>query len=161
MSDRRLHIEYFEAPVTSGPIPLLDAEAAAAVIRDARRIAIVGASSNPWRASNSVMAYLMAHGYECVPVNPNERSVHDQTCYATLEEAASAGGPFDIVDVFRRAELTPPVAQSAAELDCGTLWLQQGIVNWDAARIAHESGLNVVMDRCTAVDLRRALSSSA
>jgi predicted CoA-binding protein len=126
------------------------------VLRSARRIAIVGASPYPWRASNVVMAYLLEQGYECVPVNPETASVLGQPCYPTLEAAAAAGEgrPFDIVDVFRRAEHAPDIARSAVALGCGTLWLQQGIVSREAARIASAGGVAVVMDRCTAVDHR-------
>jgi len=143
------------ATVSDDPVPLLDASGAMEVLRTASRIAIVGASSHPWRASNSVMRYLLGQGYECVPVTPTRDEVLGQTCYGTLEEAVAAtGGPFDIVDVFRRPEHTPDVARSAADLGCGTLWLQQGVVSWEAAGIAHDGGLTVVMDRCSAVEHR-------
>ncbi len=116
----------------------------------------MGASPYPWRASNVVMAYLLEQGYECVPINPEAASVLGQPCFATLEAAVAAadGQAFDIVDVFRRAEHAPDIARSAVALGCGTLWLQQGIISQEAARIAHEGGLAVVMDRCTAVDHR-------
>ena len=146
------------------PVPILDADGALEVLRVARRIAIVGASPERWRASNSVMAYLLEYGYECVPVNPNASSVLGRTCYPSLEAAVAAvavksvepkpGPPFDIVDVFRRPEYTPEVARSAVATGCGTFWLQQRIISWEAARIAHDGGLKVVMDRCTAVDHR-------
>jgi predicted CoA-binding protein len=138
------------------PVPVLDAQAAGEVLRSARRIAVVGASPYPWRASNVVMAYLLEQGYACVPVNPEAETVLGQPCFATLEEAVAAAGgtSFDIVDVFRRAEHTPDIARSAVALRCGTLWLQQGVVSWEAASIAHEGGVAVVMDRCTAVDHR-------
>ena len=122
---------------------------------------MVGASPYPWRASNVVMAYLLEQGYDCVPINPEAATVLGQACFPTLEAAVRRprpGGlaeqPFDIVDVFRRAEHTPDIARSAVALGCGTLWLQQGIVSWEAARIAHAGGVAVVMDRCTAVDHR-------
>ena len=67
----------------------------------------------------------------------------------------AATGPFDIVDVFRRPEHTPEIARSAVETGSGALWLQLGVVNWEAARIANEAGLPVVMDRCTAIEHRR------
>ncbi len=126
------------------------------MLRSARRIAVVGASPYPWRASNVVMAYLLEQGYACVPVNPEAEAVLGQPCFPTLEAAVAAAGgtSFDIVDVFRRAEHAPDIARSAVALHCGTLWLQQGIVNSEAARIAHEGGVAVVMDRCTAVDHR-------
>lgn len=144
-------------PPNGVPVPILDADGAMEVLRTASRIAIVGASPQPWRPSNSVMRYLLGQGYECVPVNPRAGEVHGQRCHPTLEEAveATGGAPFDIVDVFRRPEHTPAIARSAVALGCGTLWLQQGVVNWEAARIAHQGGLLVVMDRCSAIEHRR------
>lgn len=137
-------------------VPVLDGEAARDVLRKARSIAVVGASPHDWRASHRVMAYLMGQGYECVPISPNASEVLGQPCFTSLEEAVAARGgqAFDIVDVFRRAEHTPDVARSAVATGCGTLWLQMGIVSDEAARIAHAGGLDVVMDRCTAVDHR-------
>jgi predicted CoA-binding protein len=82
-------------------------------------------------------------------------SVGGTVTYPGVAAAVAARGPFDIVDVFRRPEHTPDIARSAVALGCRALWLQIRIVDWDAARIAHEGGLKVVMDRCTAVDHRR------
>ncbi len=138
-------------PSAEDKLPLLDDAGAIELLRSARRIAIVGASSLPWRASNSVMRYLSSHGYECVPVNPKRTEVLDRVCYPSLEAAVAATGAFDIVDVFRRPEYTPAVARSAVATGSGALWLQQGVINAEAVRIAHEGGLAVVMDRCTAV----------
>jgi len=145
-----------------GPVPILDADGAVEVLRRASRIAIVGASPDPFRASHTVMDYLLAQGYECVPVNPHITSVLGCAAFPTLEaaQAATGGTPFDIVDVFRRPELTPDIARSAVALGSGTLWLQLRVVDWDTARIAHEGGLDVVMDRCTAIDHRRLRASS-
>ena len=138
------------------PVPVLDATGAREVLRVARRIAVVGASPSPWRASNLVMAYLLAQCYECVPVNPTADSVLDQACFPTLEDAVagSGGQPFDIVDVFRRPEHAPAIARAAVTTGCRTLWLQLRVISWEAARIAHQGGLTVVMDRCTAIDHR-------
>lgn len=137
------------------PVPVLDEAAAREVLRQARRIAVVGASPYPWRASSVVMAYLLEQGYDCVPVNPEARSVLGMPCFGSLEAAVEAsGGGFDVVDVFRRAEHCPDIARSAVATGCRTLWLQQGIISPEAARIAHEGGLAVVMDRCTAIDHR-------
>jgi len=138
-----------------GPVPVLDDAAARQILRQARRIAIVGASSRPERPSHGVMATLLAAGYDCVPVHPREHAVLGIRAYPTLVEAASAGGPFDIVDVFRRAEACPEHAREAVAIGAGCLWLQLGIVSWEAARIAHAGGVPVVMDRCTAIELRR------
>ncbi len=140
-------------------VPILDDVRALELLAHARRIAIVGASPDRMRPSNTVMAYLLHHGYECVPVNPLVRDVLGVPAYGSVSEAADAAGPFDIVDVFRRPEFTPEVARSAVESGAGALWLQLGVVNWEAARIAHEGGLDVVMDRCTAIEHRRLRST--
>lgn len=136
-----------------GPVPVLDAAGARAVLANARRIAIVGASPSPDRPSNEVMGYLIRNGYQCVPINPGVPEVLGMRAFATLPDAVAAGGPFDIVDVFRRAELCPRHAKEAVATGAACLWLQLGVVSWEAARIAYEGGLAVVMDRCTAIDL--------
>jgi len=139
----------------SGPAPksvaVLDADGAIEVMCDARRIALIGASPKPWRASNSVMHYLMTHGYEVVPVNPKSGEILGQASYPTLEAAVAATGTFDIVDVFRHPDATPDIARSAVATGCQVLWLQQGVINAEAVSIAQAGGLAVVMDRCTAV----------
>ena len=88
-------------------------------------------------------------------MNPGERHVLGIPAFRTLREATDATGPFDMVDVFRRSELVVPHAREAVEVGAGSLWLQLGVVSWEAARIAHEAGLQVVMDRCTAIEHRR------
>ncbi len=138
-----------------GSVPVLEGDEPSALLARARRIAIVGASPSPDRPSHGVMRYLLKQGYDCVPINPNAASVLGHECFATLEEATDAGGRFDIVDVFRRSDMTEEVARSAAATAAGALWLQLGVVNWEAARIAHAAGLPVVMDRCTAIEHRR------
>jgi uncharacterized protein len=115
----------------------------------------VGASSSEGRPSFGVFRYLVHQGFECVPVNPNERSVLGIPAFRTLREAADQTGPFDLVDVFRRSELVVPHAEEAVAIGARCLWLQLGVVNWEAARIAAEAGLAVVMDRCTAIEWRR------
>ena len=98
---------------------------------------------------------LLRRGFDAVPVNPNERDVLGVPAFASLAEAVAATGPFELVDVFRRSELCVPHAHEAVVTGARCLWLQLGVVNWDAARIAHEAGLEVVMDRCTAIELGR------
>ena len=90
-----------------------------------------------------------------MPVNPNERSVLGIPAFRTLAEAVDATGPFEIVDVFRRSELVVPHAEEAVAAGGSCLWLQLGVVNWEAARIASAAGLAVVMDRCTAIEWRK------
>ena len=139
----------------TGPVELLDDAEVAGMLRAARRIAVVGASSNPTRPSFGVFGYLVDHGYDCVPINPNETAVGGRPAFATIAEAVAASGPIDIVDVFRRSELCVPHAEEAVAVGAICLWLQLGVVNWEAARIAADAGLGVVMDRCTAIEHRR------
>ena len=154
-AERQRAIAYLDLDEGRGPVPVLDGEAIGEVLRSARRIAVVGASSNEARPSFGVFRYLLHQGYECVPINPAERSVLGIPAFRTLGEAADATGPFDIVDVFRRTELCPPHAREAVEIGARVFWMQLGVLSWEAARIAHEGGLAVVMDRCTAIEHRR------
>jgi uncharacterized protein len=155
--DRRRTIEYLDLTENRGPVELLDDETIRALLQSRPRIAVVGASSRPERASNDVMGALLARGFDCLPVNPNEREVHGRTAYPTLAAAVEATGPIDVVDVFRRSELCPPHATEAVEVGAQCLWLQLGVVSWEAAKIAADAGLGVVMDRCLKVEARRLL----
>jgi predicted CoA-binding protein len=126
------------------------------LLENTRTIALVGASPKPSRASHGVMAFLQQSGYRVIPVNPVAAgsTILGETVYATL---ADIGEPIDMVDVFRRAEDTPPVAEEAVAIGAKSLWLQLGIASDEAAGIATEGGLDVVMDRCTAVEVERLL----
>ncbi len=138
-----------------GTVPLLDDDGIEAVLRATRRIAVIGASGDPYRPSYGVLRTLLRHGYDCVPVNPNERTILGLVAYPTLRDAVAATGPVELVDVFRRPELCVPHAEEAVEVGARCLWLQLGIVSWEAAAIATAGGLSVVMDRCTAIELGR------
>ena len=138
-----------------GSVRLLDDAGIAAVLRQARRIAIVGASPDQTRPSHGVLRYLVQQGYECLPVNPTAREIIGIAAFPTLAEAVAARGPVDIVNVFRRSELCVPHAEEAVAVGARCLWLQLGVVNWEAARIAAAGGLAVVMDRCTKIELAR------
>jgi predicted CoA-binding protein len=137
------------------PLPLLDDEAIRALLRSRPRIAVVGASANPGRPSYGVMEALLRAGYDCVPVNPRETEVLGRPCFPTLAAAVAATGPVDVVDVFRRPDQCVEHAREAVAAGARCLWLQLGIANAEAARIAHDGGLGVVMDRCTIVEHRR------
>ncbi|HEX6272355.1 MAG TPA: CoA-binding protein [Polyangiaceae bacterium] len=123
-------------------------DAVRTLLTDARVIAVVGASSSPDRPSYGIFKKLLGAGYRVVPVNPNETEVLGQKAYATV---ADVPYPIDIVDVFRRPEFTPDIADEAVRAKAKALWLQSGIVNEDAARRAHDGGLTVVMDSCIGV----------
>jgi uncharacterized protein len=137
------------------PVPLVDEAGIADLLRSSRRIAIVGASPKPGRPSHDVMRYLLQRGYDCVPVHPAAPEVLGVEAYPTLEAAVTSTGPFDIVDLFRRPEECVPHAREAVAAGAHCLWMQLGVVNWEAARIAHAGGVAVVMDRCTAIELDR------
>jgi predicted CoA-binding protein len=117
-------------------------------------IALVGASSRTERPSHSVMRQLLEQRYTIIPVNPNETEVLGLRCYPDLHSVPRRVG---LVDVFRRPEATPEIARAAVEVGARTLWLQLGVVNDEAAGIAREAGLVVVMDRCLWVEHDRLL----
>lgn len=119
------------------------------ILREAKTIALVGASSNPVRPSHGVMRYLLAQGYDVIPVRPLDcDDVLGVRCVATLAEVDR---PIDLVDVFRRSEHTPAHAREAVEAGAKAFWLQLGIRSDEARRIATEGGLDYVEDLCTAV----------
>jgi uncharacterized protein len=119
-------------------------------------VAVVGASDRPGRPSRDVFLALLRAGIDAVPVTPRYPAVGGATTHPDLAAAVAATGPFDIVDVFRRSEECPAHAREAVEVGARVLWLQLGIVNWEAARIADAAGVGVVMDRCLSVELWRA-----
>ena len=153
--ERRRARDMLDLEEGRGSVRLLDDAGIAEILRTTRRIAVVGASSNRTRPSHGVFGYLLRQGYECVPVNPNEVEVFGVPAFPSVAAAVAAGGPFDMVDVFRRSELCLPHAEEAVATGARCLWLQLGVVNWEAARIAAAGGLSVVMDRCTAIEHRR------
>jgi uncharacterized protein len=126
------------------------------LLKSTHTIALVGASPKPDRASHGVMAFLQRSGYRVIPVNPVAAgtTILGETVVATLADIKE---PVDMVDVFRRAEDTPEVAEEAVAIGAKSLWLQLGIANDDSARIGTEGGLDVVMDRCTAIEVGRLL----
>jgi predicted CoA-binding protein len=128
-----------------------------AAIRDlllrTRRIAVVGASDRPDRPSHGVFGFLLARGYDAVPVNPvlAGRTIHGRPVLASLDAAA----PLDMVDVFRRSAEAGAVVDAAIRLGARAVWLQLGVVDEDAASRARAAGLAIVMDRCPVIEWRR------
>jgi len=118
------------------------------LLSSVKTIAMVGASSDPGRPSHGIFQKLLKVGYRVIPVNPNEREVLGQKAYASLAEVPES---VDLVNVFRRPEHTPAVADEAAAIGAKALWLQSGISNEDAAARAEAKGLTVVMDACIGV----------
>lgn len=124
------------------------------LLGEARTIAVVGLSSKPERPSLDVAAYLQGRGYRIVPVNPGETEVLGERAYPSLTDIPD-DLRIDVVDVFRRAEDTPDVARDAVAIGASVLWLQDGIVNEDAYRIASDAGLEVIMGVCIRTTDRR------
>jgi predicted CoA-binding protein len=124
------------------------------ILGDAKTIAVVGLSSKPDRPSNDVAAFLQRKGYRIVPVNPTETEVLGERDSASLSEIPE-DIEIDVVDVFRRAAETPPVAEAAVARGAKVLWLQDGIVNDDARRIAEDAGLTVIMGVCIRTTSKR------
>jgi predicted CoA-binding protein len=118
-----------------------------ALLGDLHVVAVVGLSSRLDRPSNSVARYLQEQGYKIVPVNPGETEILGERAYPTLLDVPRDVG-IEVVDVFRRAEHTPEVARQAVAIGAKLLWLQEGIVNEETARIATEGGLDVIMGVC-------------
>ncbi len=131
----------------------LDDAAIAAVLTRTRRIAVVGASANPLRASHGITAFLIRSGYDVTPVNPGlgGQSLLGRTVAAGLGDAV----PLDMVDVFRAADQVPPIVEDAIRLGARTLWLQLGVIHAAAAARARDAGLVVVMDRCPLIEAER------
>ena len=129
------------------------------ILREARTIAVVGLPADPEKPSHEVAAYLQAHGYRVIPVNPRGGVILGETVYADLR---SVPEPIDIVDVFRPAVACLDVAREAVAVRAKVLWLQLGmIVNEEAAAQARAAGLVVVKDRCTLREHRRLLAQPA
>jgi uncharacterized protein len=115
------------------------------ILTNASTIAIVGASGNPDKPSYRIMQQLKRAGYKVIPINPKELEILGERSYPSLIDVPE---PIDIVDVFRRPEDTPAIADDAVKIGAKTLWLQEGIANDDAASRAAAGGLDVVMNLC-------------
>ena len=127
------------------------------LLQQYRHVAIVGVSADPYRPSHFVAIYLQAEGYDIIPINPRYtgQTLLGKRVYATLTEAKEAGEQIEVVDVFRRAENVPPIAEEAIAVGAKVLWLQMGIRNDEAARKVQEAGLTVVQDRCMKIEHAR------
>lgn len=135
-------------------MPIENDERLREILTTSRTIAVVGASTKPYRDSNQIADFLLRQGYEVHPVNPAYPETNGRTCYPDL---AHVPGPIDIVDVFRAPEAVDEIVDEAIAVKAKVLWLQLGVVNDAAAARAEQAGMTVVMDHCIAVDHRRLL----
>ena len=124
------------------------------ILLQSRTIAVIGLSGNWYRPSFFAAKYMQDHGYRIVPVNPSYDEVLGQKCYPTLRDIPHK---VDIVDCFRQSGEIPPIARDAVEIGAKVLWMQLGIRNDQAAKIALDAGLDVVMNRCVKIEHARIL----
>jgi len=135
-------------------MPLTDDAAIKTLLETARTIALVGASDRPDRPSYRVMATLQAHGYRVIPVNPQitGEHIHGEFVFRDLDQL---GDPIDIVDIFRRSDAVGEVVDQAIAIGAKAVWMQLGVIDQAAAARAEAAGLQVVMDRCPAIEIPR------
>ena len=115
------------------------------ILKSFRNVAMVGASDNPERPSYRVFAYLTDHGYNVIPVNPTIDEVLGKKCYPNL---GAVPEKVEIVNVFRRTEDVLPIVEEAIKIGAKAVWMQEGIINEEAAKLAKDAGLLVIMDKC-------------
>lgn len=122
------------------------------ILQSCHTIAVIGLSSNPLRPSYEIAAFMQRHGYQIIPVNPQEAEVLGEKCYARLEDIP---GKVDCVDVFRRPEFVPEIVESAIAIGAKAIWLQQGISHDEAIARAEAAGLLAVQNRCLLIEYKR------
>ncbi len=122
------------------------------ILRATRTIAMVGLSSNPFRPSHFAAIYMLAEGYNVIPVNPREQEILGRRCYASLRDMPE---PVDMVDIFRDPSAVPPIVEDAIAIGAKVVWMQLGVINQVAAQRAREAGLEVVMDACVKIEHAR------
>ena len=131
---------------------MLNTNALRRILLENNTVAIVGLSAKWHRPSYFVGKYLVDHGYKIIPVNPNHEEILGQKCYPDL---ASIPHPVDIVDLFQRADTTPDYALQAIEIGAKVLWLQLGIINQEAQKLAQDANLKFVMNKCLKIEHAR------
>ena len=124
----------------------------AEILHFSRVVAVVGLSASPDRPSYKVASYLREQGYRVIPVNPTEKEILGGLCYPNL---ASIPESVDVVDIFRRSEDVPPIVEEAIKIGAKAVWMQEGVINEEAAARAREAGLMVVMDKCMRKELAK------
>lgn len=125
------------------------------ILKQSKNIAVVGISDRPGRDSGWIARFLKENGYKVFGVNPNLKSFDGITVYSSLKEIPE---PIDIVDIFRRSDFVLDIVKEAIEVKAKIVWMQLGVVNYDAQKLALDSGLQVIMNRCIAVEYRRCFS---
>lgn len=119
------------------------------ILEEAKNIAVVGASDKPYRDSYHIMEYLIEAGYNVIPVNPSYGEILGRKCYPDLRQIDDK---IDIVDIFRRSDEVLPIVQDAMMMGAGTVWMQLGVINEEAAELARKAGMNVILNRCIKIE---------
>ncbi|MFB0556434.1 MAG: CoA-binding protein [Dehalococcoidia bacterium] len=122
------------------------------ILNSSRVVAVVGLSSKLDRPSYKVASYLKEQGYKIIPVNPTEKEILGELCYPDL---ASIPEAIDVVDIFRRSDEVLPIVKEAIKIGAKAVWMQEGVINEEAAARAREAGLMVVMDKCMRKEHRK------
>jgi len=122
------------------------------ILETYKRIAMVGLSVNPFRPSHFAAIYLLAAGYDVIPVNPREKEVLGRPSYASLRDVP---GPVEVVDIFREPSAVPAIVEHAIAIGAKVIWMQLGVIHEPAAERARAAGLEVVMDRCMKIEHAR------
>jgi predicted CoA-binding protein len=135
-------------------MPLTRDDDIADLLRNARTVAMVGASDNPGRASFGVMKFLQDQGYRVIPVNPRITGEHVHGEYV-WRDLSQIGEPIDIVDIFRKSEAVGPIVDEAIRVGAKAIWMQLGVEDAEAAVRAEVAGLKVVMNRCPKIEFAR------
>lgn len=154
----KLPVDFEEVQAEQIPMeqyPTVDDSELKEILEDTQRVAVVGISTKPERVSHSVPAYLQSQGYEIIPVNPKYDQVLGEKCYPDL---LAIPEPVDVVLIFRRSEAVPPIVDQAIEIGAKVVWMQEGIINEDAAANAGDAGLKVVMNTCMRATHKRLMS---
>ena len=131
---------------------MIDSNELRRILKQCKTIAVVGLSANDMRPSYFAAKYMQDHGYRIIPVNPNYDEILGEKCYPDL---ASIPEPVDMVDLFQRADRVMPFVEQAIEIGARVVWLQLGVINEEAAKLASDAGLEVVMDRCVKIEYAR------
>ena len=131
---------------------VIDSQKLRCILKENRRIAVVGLSANPMRPSYFAAKYLKDHGYQIIPVNPNYEEILGEKCYPDL---LSVPGGIDVVDLFQKPEQVSAFIDQAIAVGAKVVWMQLGIINESAAEKARDAGLEVVMDRCMKIEYAR------
>ena len=142
---------HFRENATSGQFSMTAPLHLAKLLRETKTIAVVGLSSNPSRPSHRVASYLQDQGYRIVPVNPNCREVLGETCFPSLLQVPKEV-TIDLVNIFRRPDAVFPIVVEAIQVGARAIWMQEGVIHTEAAQMAEEAGLWVVMDRCLMIE---------